>query len=329
MEKRTIKITDLFEATIENLKKIDLKKVRVALSLSFGLALAGCGSTEEQPVVGNGPTITMMDVTGNTIVVVAEDDKEVVAYLLTTTDTNPSPTDPKWVETSLFTVDEDGTYYIWAKDADGNISQPKEAVVAMENAIVRLSSEYSHLAWYLDNAATKEVDGKSYDLNSLRQQYGDLYRFVEPLSEQEINQRFEYIVKYIIQDESNLMYQGMRYNSGLEERKLGETYTVEYRKIEDYYRKELYNTSDEKLKDYSNHYYKIDENRYGRDLPKSFDSVETSYRLGLDSIEKVPLDDKEWLVREYMTGVDLSINLAKEMGLNLEFFFDPQLGYKK
>lgn len=299
----------------------------VMIVLLTVVLLGGCGG--ETKVIGQPPVITMMDVTWDTVVVAAEDDKEVVGYIITTSKDTPAINDPKWEAASLFTVNEDGTYYVWAKDGDGNISEPKEAVVAIENSIERLAPEYLHLGWYLDNTVTKTVDGKEYNLNELRQQYGDLYRFVEPLTEEEINQRFDYIVNYIIQDQSESKYQGMRYNSGLEERRLGEKYTVEYRIVENKYRKELYNTNEELLNDYSNLYFKIDENRYGRDLPKSFTSEQTSYRLGLDILDKVPLNDKEWLVREYMTGVDLSINLAKEMGLNLEFFFDPQLGYTK
>lgn len=212
---------------------------------------------------------------------------------------------------------------------DPVVVEPSEPVDE-RSQIEILAEEYDHLAWYLDDSTTKTVDGVTYDLTSLKQQYGNLYRFVEPLSKEEIEQRFKYIVNYIIASEqTGNLDQGMRYNSGLEERKLGETYTVEYRKIESSYRKSLYTTKDSVLDDYSKYYFELDENRYARDLPDTFDSEQTSYRLGTDSIEKVPLNDKDWFVREYMTGVDLSINLAKEMGLNLEFFFDPQLGYTK
>lgn len=299
----------------------------VMIVLLTVVLLGGCGG--ETKVIGQPPVITIMDVTWDTVVVVAEDDKEVVGYIITTSKETPTLNDPKWKAASLFTIDEDGTYYVWAKDGDGNISEPKEAVIAIENSIERLAPEHLHLGWYLDSTATKTVNGKEYNLNELRQQYGDLYRFVEPLSKEEIEQRFEYIVNYIIKDQSTSKEFGMRYNSGLEERKLGETYTVEYRKIESSYRKSLYTTKDSVLDDYSKYYFELDENRYARDLPDTFDSEQTSYRLGTDSIEKVPLNDKDWFVREYMTGVDLSINLAKEMGLNLEFFFDPQLGYTK
>ena len=300
----------------------------VMIVLLTVVLLGGCGG--ETKVIGQPPVITMMDVTWDTVVVAAEDDKEVVGYIITTSNEVPSVNDPKWKESSLFTVDEDGIYYIWAKDTDGNISQPKIADVSRYGALERLAPEYLHLGWYLDNTATKTVDGKEYNLNELRQQYGDLYRFVEPLSKEEIEQRFEYIVNYIIasQQTGDLSY-GMRYNSGLEERKLGETYTVEYRKIENSYRGEIYNSVNSEISNFKNYYYYISDTRYVMDVPDTFDSEQTSYRLGTDSIEKVPLNDKDWFVREYMTGVDLSINLAKEMGLNLEFFFDPQLGYTK
>lgn len=300
----------------------------VMIVLLTVVLLGGCGG--ETKVIGQPPVITIMDVSWDTVVVAAEDDKEVVGYIITTSKDTPALNDPKWEATSLFTVNEDGTYYVWVKDGDGNISEPKEAVIAIENSIERLAPEYLHLGWYLDNSATKTVDGKEYNLNELRQQYGDLYRFVEPLSEEEINQRFEYIVNYIIASEqTGSLDQGMRYNSGIEERKLGETYTVEYRDVETETRKKIYENNETQISKYKKYYYLTSNSRYILDLPESFTSEQTLYRLELDSIDKVPLKDKEWLVREYMTGVDLSINLAKEMGLNLEFFFDPQLGYSK
>lgn len=299
----------------------------VMIVLLTVVLLGGCGG--ETKVIGQPPVITMMDVTWDTVVVAAEDDKEVVGYIITTSKDTPAINDPKWEAASLFTVNEDGTYYVWVKDGDGNISEPKEAVITIENSIERLAPEYLHLGWYLDNTVTKTVDGKEYNLNELRQQYGDLYRFVEPLTEEEINQRFDYIVNYIIQDQSESKYQGRRYNSGIEENKLGENFVLSFREKENNYKKELLNTNDEFLDKYSYHYFKAEDNKYGRYLPDTFTSIETSYRLGLDIIDKVPLKDKDWFIRDYMTGVDLSINLAKEMGLNLEFFFDPQLGYTK
>ena len=301
----------------------------VMIVLLTVVLLGGCGG--ETKVIGQPPVITMMDVTWDTVVVAAEDDKEVVGYIITTSKDTPAINDPKWEAASLFTVNEDGTYYVWAKDGDGNISEPKEAVIAIENSIERLAPEYLHLGWYLDNTETKTVDGKEYNLNELRQQYGELYRFVEPLTEEEINQRFEYIVNYIIASEqTGSLDQGMRYNSGLEERRLGENYVVKYWELEDIYRGKIFNNIDTKINLFKTYYYLRSNGRFVLDLPdNSFISTETSYRLGLDIIDKVPLKDKDWFIRDYMTGVDLSINLAKEMGLNLQFFFDPQLGYKK
>ena len=300
----------------------------VMIVLLTVVLLGGCGG--ETKVIGQPPVITMMDVTWDTVVVAAEDDKEVVGYIITTSKDTPAINDPKWEAASLFTVNEDGTYYVWAKDGDGNISEPKEAVIAIENSIERLAPEYLHLGWYLDNTETKTVDGKEYNLNELRQQYGELYRFVEPLTEEEINQRFDYIVNYIIASEqTGSLDQGMRYNSGLEERRLGEKYTVEYRKIEDKYCLDVYNESDERISRFADFYKYYEDGTCVPKRPKSFTSEETRFNVDPSMIGVVTLEDKDWFIRNHMTGVDLSINLAKEMGLNLEFFFDPQLGYTK
>jgi hypothetical protein len=329
VNKKYIEITEIFIDTIKNLKNFDLKRAHVAVALTTGLLLAGCGPKEENPVEKNPPIITFLDIKGNTIGIMAEDDKGIVGYLVTETNTIPALNDPMWKEGPIFNVKEDGTYYVWVKDTEGNISQPKEAVVEIDNPIERLAEEYDHLAWYLDDSPTKEVDGKTYDLNALRQQYGDLYRFVEPLSKEEVEQRFEYIVNYIIEDQSKPKYFGSRYNSGIEERKLGEAYTLSYRNVENGYRDTIYNNKDTNISKYKDYYYSASDNRYFLDFPASFKSNQTSYMLGTDSIESVPLKDKDWFVRDYMTGVDLSLKLAKEMELNLEFFFDPSKGYQK
>ncbi len=299
----------------------------VMIFLLTVVLLGGCGG--ETKVIGQPPVITIMDVSWDTVVVAAEDDKEVVGYIITTSKDTPALNDPKWEAASLFTVNEDGTYYVWVKDGDGNISEPKEAVIAIENSIERLAPEYLHLGWYLDNTETKTVDGKEYNLNELRQQYGDLYRFVEPLTEEEINQRFEYFLEYIINDTALLKYYGMRYNSGLEERKLGEEYTLKFREVDDLYQKDIFTSTDPNISKYGDRYKLASDGTYYPRNPLSFTSDETRFNIGRDILKDIPIFDKDWFVRDYMTGVDLSINLAKEMGLNLEFFFDPQLGYTK
>jgi hypothetical protein len=301
--------------------------------LAFGLItlliLSGCGSTAE-PTPVNAPIITLLEIHGGTIGIMAEDDKGIVGYLVTTTNTIPSLNDPMWREGPIFIVKEEGTYYAWVKDTEGNISQPKEAVVEIDDPIARLAPDYDHLAWYLDNSPTKTVDGKEYDLNALRQQYGDLYRFVEPLSKEEVEQRFEYIVKFIFDSEqTGSLAFGRRYNSGIEERKLGVEYTLSYRDVENGYRGSVYNNDDSNISKFKVYYYSGSNNRYVLSIPDSFKSSQTTYRLGTDSIESVPLKDKDWFVRDYMSGVDLSLKLAIEMELNLEFFFDPETGYIK
>ena len=62
----------------------------VMIVLLTVVLLGGCGG--ETKVIGQPPVITMMDVTWDTVVVAAEDDKEVVGYIITTSKDTPVAT---------------------------------------------------------------------------------------------------------------------------------------------------------------------------------------------------------------------------------------------
>ena len=152
----------------------------------------------------------------------------------------------------------------------------------MDNAIYRLAEDYDHLAWYLDPATSKTVDGQTYDLTALKAQYGDLYRFVEPLSNEEVEQRFEYLVNYLIDRENADNSDGYKYSNGLEENIAGVDYLLAYRERNWSTMLTLINSTDSKLNMYAKYYFTF-ENRYGVSLPDSFSSKQTSpYTLGKD-----------------------------------------------
>jgi hypothetical protein len=237
----------------------------------------------------------------------------------------PDLNDPMWKEGPIFNVKEDGTYYVWVKDTEGNISQPKEAVVEIDDPIARLAPDYDHLAWYLDDSPTKTVDGKTYDLNALRQQYGDLYRFVEPLSKEEVEQRFEYIVRYLVDGGQNATYA-----SGFSEKTVNEQFIIKISNSIDEYMEKIDLSKDEKISKFGKYYgYSERLERYRLNSPESFDSEQTRFGLGIESLTKVSFQDKDWYVREYVTNIDLSLNLAKEMEINIQFWFDTEKGYQK
>ena len=50
-------------------------------------------------------------------------------YDITTSNNIPDENSDIWQESNLFEITENGTYYVWAKDLVGNISNPKELVV--------------------------------------------------------------------------------------------------------------------------------------------------------------------------------------------------------
>ena len=76
----------------------------------------------------------------------------VVAYMITDSTTKPEENDSRWQESNVLSVTENGTYYIWAKDAVGNVSNYKQIDVT------ELMSAYTVNHYLMD------VNGTTYTL---------------------------------------------------------------------------------------------------------------------------------------------------------------------
>lgn len=63
-------------------------------------------------------------------------------YMITTNTNRPTESDLSWQDSNVFNVTQNGTYYLWAMDAVGNISNYKEVVV---NEICTVTSRYIDL----------------------------------------------------------------------------------------------------------------------------------------------------------------------------------------
>lgn len=183
-----------------------------------------------------------------------------------------------------------------------------------------LAEEYEFLAWYLDDATTKTVDGVKYDLAALKQEYGDLYRFVEPLSKEEVEYRFQYLAEFFAnQTEMGVdvgNYGGI--NSKLQSDEIDSIFS---NKIRTYYEKLYKKEFDDSLDKYSNYYKYLEKTQnYYEDIPDTMkvnDSYDP-YSL-FKIINSIPFEDKDWFLRSYTFKMDNLFKIYVDLDVTPSF----------
>jgi hypothetical protein len=319
MEQQSIINIKSLDCLICFLSRKSFKNITGAVSLS--LIMIGCAPTNVDSIA---PTISSVTIEEATITINASDEVGVIGYLVTEEATKPSPTLNEWKTTSVITVDEEGTYYAWVKDEAGNVSNSKEVVIEIDNVFERLAKEYDHIAWAINPSTEKTVDGVVYNLTELKQKYGDLYPMVEPLSEQEIKDRWVILVNHLVKEaKTGIPY---TFNGGLVVEKLKTSTSEEVFYRLEQYKKEIYNSNDSDLSLYKKYYrYSTNFDKYAYASVSSLSSRESGYGVGMDNINDVPLSDMEWFIRDYTTSTAISINAAikkEEPEENIRFWFD-------
>jgi hypothetical protein len=308
---------NFFRYHIHNLKIIGIKGCVCAIALS--LLMVGCTPTKGDETA---PTISSVTVEETTITITATDDVGVTGYIVTDNATKPSATSDEWSANPVITVDEVGTYYVWAKDNVGNISNSEEVVIREESVYERLAKDYDHIAWVINPATEKTVDGVVYNLTELKQQYGDLYPIVEPLSEQEIKDRFSYLVDYLLKvtDEEVL-------SSGLFRIYLGEGFLIELNEFNKNWKNDIATATDPALKRIGDYFvFSVEADQYIIDNYREiFTSSQSNYGIGLDSIENLPINYMELFLRNYSMPVFFEINYIIDKEIEPRFYFDTEL----
>lgn len=291
--------------------KLNFKKSVFLSCVILGISLlTACGSSDKTL-----PIIESVALFPSSVKITANDDIGVTGYALTTSLDKPNAKDDVWTTNTEFTLEAMGTFYAYAKDEAGNVSESYLVDITNNTTLERLAKEYDHLAWIIapDTAETK----------ALKDKYGDLYPMVEPLTEQQIKDRWVYLVNYLVKEKPN---NGAVYASGLYQLPLGENFYNTILNFRNDYKKEILNSSDIKISKYSSYYkYRESLQQYGINTPEAFTSSETRHNVGLDIIDKVPHEDMEWFVRNYMVEAYKTINMAIESNAEMIFYFDPLL----
>jgi len=290
----------------------------IVVSIVLIVSISGCGTPKDTT-----PPTIQSAVNDNGIVTIGIAEEEgIIKYLISTSSTKPTKDQTDWNTELALEVKENGTYYVFAMDEVGNISEPKEVLVEIESVYERLAKDYDHIAWVINPATEKTVDGVVYNLTELKQQYGDLYPMVEPLSEQEIKDRWNYLVNYLVNEPNTDVLE-----SGLYRNYLVGTFYDDLVEFSKEWKATIAETNDPLLLETGKYYEYSDrlEKYFIPTYNDIFISRESNHGVGLDNIDKVPMKYMDLFVRTYNMSVYYEINQLIINDIEPRFYFDTEL----
>jgi len=142
------------------------------------------------------PTITSVSIDGDMITIIASDNVGVTGYMAATSSAVPELDSIYWNAVSTFKLDRPGVFTIWVKDDAGNLTKYKDPIEhKTDNVLIKeMAKTYLHLTWLTEATGSVTIDGVTVDRAALKAKYGDAYRYVEPLTQKEIEDRYAYLV---------------------------------------------------------------------------------------------------------------------------------------
>jgi len=288
-------------------------KLNIVIVIFFS-GLFGCTSKDEEA-----PVIISVKVEGNIVTIEANDNVGVTSYISVSNPRQPSLTDENWQESNTITLDEDGSYYIWVKDASDNLAQYLETIEMSYN----LALKFDHLNWLTPAEGTRDVDGVTYNLAELKAEYGDLYRLVEPLTNEEIESRFEYLARFMeLQKEKALNCDCLNWyiEGGLKSSKEIDILNTKTFNSE---MNQMYQMNDSNF-DLFKKYYIFNNflNGYTVSYPQKFTSISGVNGVGTDIINYANLEEKEYFVKDYTYQYEKILRMYKQLGLEVEYVIE-------
>jgi hypothetical protein len=276
------------------------------------LTLSACAKDTTAPVINS------VNIVSKTVTVEATDNKKVTGYKSTINNLVPAVDSDNWQTSNVFTFSDDGTYYVWVKDAAGNITGYSEAIV-----VNTLAERFDHLNWLTPATGTKTVDGVTYNLEDLKTKYGDLYRYVEPLTNAEIESRFAYIAKFYEIQSKKMDENGGNYDwnveTGIRDNDVVWPYWTT--KKQEAYRI-MYKSNDPLLIKFNQYFnYSTTIKDYGISLPESFSSMLGLRGIGTDIINKVTMFEKDFYVRTFVTANEQIVSVYEELKMEPDYVY--------
>ena len=114
-----------------------------------GVNIGGTGTLSVTNIDKTQPVVTETTATTNKITIKAKDDESaIVGYAITTSNTEPSNftsvTNTKSLDTSLTGYKQSTTYYVWVKDAAGNVSESKTTATTKVTDLTEANTTFSY-----------------------------------------------------------------------------------------------------------------------------------------------------------------------------------------
>lgn len=288
--------------SIINIEKFKSSTFKVVTTFALAGTLTACATKDlEAPVVNN------VSIEETTLTIEANDNKGVASYAITEKNEAPAVVSTEWQTSNTFLDVENGTYYIWVKDESNNVSRYNKEV------FVQSMSEYEK-NFDLINWLKAPVD------QDLKQKYGVLYRMVEPLSKEEIEKRFEFLV-WFSEEQAKNPYSGVySENTGLYcPRECLDIVTPAWFN----YAEKMETSKDPALQKYGEYFgYSKVVGNYTFYLPSSFYSKDGIFNLSQETKSKATFEDKEIFVRYIAWAADTELNAIKELGLEEKYYFE-------
>lgn len=280
------------------------------------LTLSACAKDTSAPVINS------VSIVGNIITIEASDNKNISGYKVTKNNAMPIVNSDRWQTSNKFILTVDGSYYVWAMDNAGNVGAFNDSIVIWYN----LPLKWDHLNWLTPATGTRTIDGITYNLAELKAKYGDLYRFVEPFTDAEIESKFAYITVFyemlrekMLSNDKNYNFEesGIKWNSDQDlSNDIGKIIYDTVNKNSG----EILHSNDpyfEEIKDYFGESSWL-LNTYGMTI-ESFDSKEGLYGISTDIIDKVSFADKNCYVRHFLAKYEITIKAYTDLGSDIVY----------
>ena len=270
------------------------------------------------------PIITQVKVEDSMMTITATDNVGVTGYLATTSTATPDLDSIYWIRVATFKLDRQGIFYIWVKDATGNLATYGTSYEYNTDRIKieEMSKTYLHLKWLNEATGTVTIDGVTYDRAALKTKYGDAYRYVEPLTTKEIEDRYAYLVWWAVNlDQTDYYdpYDSRSYepsNGGLK-RYLEIEEAIYDHQVEIW--TSMVNSEDPLL----NRFNDILNGEYGvGNVAVCTEHALSNFMCSNEiDIAGFPLIDKEFMVRNFTFSYEMTMKFTLEADLPVQYWF--------
>jgi hypothetical protein len=281
------------------------------------LSLNACAKDTSAPVIKS------VSVVGNIITIEASDNNKITGYKVTENNAMPIVNSDGWQESNVFTLTIDGSYYIWAMDNASNVGAFADSIVVWYN----LPLKWDHLNWLTPASGTRDIDGITFNLTELKSKYGDLYRFVEPLTTAEIESRFAYIASFYELQREKILANGGNYDwyveSGIKLDSDQDLSNDIGKIIYDTVNKnsgEILLSNDPYFEEIKGYFGESSWllNTYGMTI-ESFNSEEGLDGISTDIIDKVSFADKNCYVRHFLSKYEITLKAYSDLGSEIVY----------